>query len=243
MNTHEPDTKHRADDTSRHLKLQWFMKEADLLESEMDKRLERHAQSYYFHTLILTAVITAVATVADKAIGDQKMLAVLLCVFIFLPMITIPVSGMFFDDEQMRAVTDIHFHRHLAPKIRLVLAEGGQIDESLVRNSLAARFESLAAVNTELNLKLPFSRTAARTRRYVFAIPCVTAVISFGIIVWMHKQATLALPWHPWILGAVGAIDGFLFFRLIVMWYNAERIWEMIEKCKLPHPNRRELIG
>jgi len=210
-----------TNDSRVRLTLDILLKEMDVFQSEMDKRLDRHAQSFYFCTLLLAGVITGVATFAStRASVDFALLT-----FICLPFVTTPLAAMFFDDELLRGVTDYHFHQRIAPEIKSLLGDP-EVSQSLVRCTLTSRFDYM---KNELGMHR--SRVAANTRRFIFIVPFLAAAFSVtaafsGVNGYFTYSPVNGITKIACVCGAV--FDFGLLIVTIRMWTVAESIWRKI---------------
>lgn len=216
------------------LKLDVLLKQADLFQSEMDKRLERHAQSFYFCTLLLAGVVTGAATLREKASID-----VLLSILVFLPFLTTPLAAMFFDDELLRGVSDYHFHHHVVPEIRSLLADTGSTGKDIMNGTLTARFAFMReALITEHHVRVGGPRWAANSRRFIFVVPFLfaAAALVFAITDVSGRQGQAHVNDLTKLVSIFGGgVDACLLFVTVQMWRPAAAIWKAITR----KPSRR----
>lgn len=201
------------------LELEWLRTELSLLQSEMDKRLERHGYSFYISVTLIAGVIVGVATAlssSSRSVPPETILAAL----VFLPWLTMPLAGMFFDDEMLRGVTEIHIHTEVAPRIRELLTLAGCDPAKVFRGTIHGRYILL----NQMQIKRP--RAAASLRRLLFLIPFIAALGSLVSLLCFYGSH---LPGDYWIAVLPGfAGDLLLAFWLRVTWMNAARLWNKI---------------
>ncbi len=215
----------RREEFGLRLKLAVLLKEADMFQSEMDKRLDRHAQSFNFCILLLAGVITGIATFADKDIAADFLFVML----VFLPFLTTPLAAMFFDDELLRGVSDFRFHQEVVPEIRSVVASAGFTSDDLFRCTLTSRF---GYMRRDLNIQR--SRLAATARRFIFLVPFVLAFLSLiGALSGFNGYFS----YHPiravtkYICIIVALTDCLLLWLTMNMWSSAQSIWQRVTQA------------
>lgn len=211
------------------LALECLLKEADLLQSEMDKRLERHHQSFYLCMLVVAAAIGGYAT----SLGDFQKENRFLLVLSFFPCLTTPLAAMFFDDELLRAVTDLYTHNHLAPRIRELLRSVGYCDaQNAFDSTLTSRFAYMRRLRNERQLRVRLRVRAGTIRRFLFAIPFIVAAAALGGY-WYRTRLTQSNHsnlnhLNVYMSCAALVLDVFLLGCVCLMWTDAARAWNLV---------------
>ena len=221
--------------------LDCLFKELELLQSEMDKRLDRHAQSFYFLVLLLAAVITGIGAILGSTTQPIRSIEFICVSLLFLPWLTTPLAAIFFDDEILRATTDCYVYEKLAPRIRNLAGEPQY--SPLLRQTLRDRFEFL---RTELCRVNHNPRLAADTRRSLFVIPFVAAFLGILILWFVIPEIcvqppklcgslgppTLRQPWYIILCISATTItvpaNVWLGCRLWEMWRRSKLVWERV---------------
>lgn len=227
MRTHASQTNQmEIPDPSLRMKLDVLLNKCSLLQTDMDKRLERQAQSFYFATLLIGAVIGGIAAVAPKDKGPE--LPIWLC-FIFLPILTAPLSAMFFDDEIALAAADCHLSQKLDKAVIAVLEQAGCKADDIASVTLAARFETLRALQRQGKIKIGNLRRAADTRRLIFAVPFAAAFLSWVVFVWVEFEWPMVFSlFYAVVIHGAAVMDACLGLLLLFMARAGKSIWTHI---------------
>jgi len=234
---HDPEAKGLDAEAKVRLVLDCYLTEAEALQSEMDKRLERHAHSFYFFVTLLAAVIAVLA----NAFRPGASLGPILVALAFLPWLTTPLAALFFDDELLRALTDCHIHQNLAPNIRDLLLGAGCDARQVFHSTFISRFKFLRE-----ELKISSPRIAAKLRPLLFFVPFIAAFTALFLLAASLAMGAPALPgirpkWGFAIVTLGWLSDLCLVFMLIKMRRNSARLWKRIEKGELPAILDRQL--
>jgi TRAP-type C4-dicarboxylate transport system permease small subunit len=212
-------------DSNQSRELDCYIKELELLQSEMDQRLARQANSFYISATIIAAVIAGIAIILAKPENSSSPLAInqpwIYVVLLVFPCLIMPLAGLFFDDDMVRGVTVLHIHDRIIPGIRSCLKKLQGKEPPVFYGTISDRFRFLK------RLRIPCPRMASHVRRFLFALPFFVAVLSFvGFLI--NVPSKPAQLWFTMLVLAV--VDVVLAVLLVWMWLNAERTWSITHK-------------
>ena len=196
--------------------LNCFLEEANLLQSETDKRLERHQYSFYSCITLLAGVIGGGATVVG---GKADLFGPGMVAIASLKYLTTPLAAMFFDDELLPAVTDLHIRCHIVPNIQRLVATSAQPRPTVFEDTLSARFKFLRDNRRLFGVWRP--RIAANTRRILFAVPSVAAFPALDAL------------WHQLSLGGLSPV------RFYQVAFGIELTLNIVSRSTWPKASRR----
>jgi hypothetical protein len=179
-----------ANEESRKMALNVLLTEYKELKSEIGGRVQRQSQAFNYFLLSLGVFVSALATVVSKQeyvdqilytnVEPEGLVRLLGLVIVGLPLLTVPLSLIFFDDELMIWASEIYIQTRLKPHVNRLLqsALSGQclcrplLDGTFAWRSLHLR--SIFRVDHALY---------AKARWFLFWVPVATAFVAVGVII------------------------------------------------------------
>jgi len=171
----------------------WFnvlMAEYKELKAEIGGRVQRQSQAFNYFLLSLGVFVSALATVVSKQEYIDQILSVhpepeglvrlLGLVIVGLPLVTVPLSLIFFDDELMIWASEVYILTRLKPHVNRILQSalpGPCLCRPLLDGTFAWR---------SLHLKCIFRvdhALYAKARWFLFWVPVLTAFVAVLVII------------------------------------------------------------